>query len=311
MPFGVIGVIYESRPNVTVDIACLTLKTGNAVVLKGGEEALYSNTTLIQIIRSVLKRHRVSPDAVVMVDPTKLKRVERLLCANAYLGVLIPRGSNRLIQFVRDHATVPVIETGAGVCHAYIEKSADSKKAVDIVVNAKTRRVSVCNALDTIVVDAGIAGRFFSAIASSFAASRVMIYADPRSFSILQSLYPKELLTKARAQDFGREFLSMACSVKVVPNAGAAIEFIRDHTSKHSESIVTKNKKIAQRFVNEIDAAAVYVNAPTSFTDGFEFGLGAEVGISTQKLHARGPMGLRELTSYKWVIHGAGQTRTV
>jgi glutamate-5-semialdehyde dehydrogenase len=309
VPFGVIGVIYESRPNVTVDIACLTLKTGNAAVLKGGEEVLHSNTILIQIIRSVLKKDGVSPDAVIMVDPMKPALVEQLLCANAVLDVLIPRGSHRLIQFVREHATVPVIETGAGVCHTYVEKSANLKQAVDVVVNAKTRRVSVCNALDTIVVDASIARRFLSALAPTFAVSGVVVHADPRSFSILQSHYPTELLAKAVAEDFGREFLSMACSVKVVPNSDAALEFIRTHTSHHSESIVTENKKTAERFVQEIDAAAVYVNAPTSFTDGFEFGLGAEVGISTQKLHARGPMGLRELTSYKWIIHGAGQTR--
>ncbi|MBI2426538.1 MAG: glutamate-5-semialdehyde dehydrogenase [Candidatus Kerfeldbacteria bacterium] len=310
-PLGVIGIIYEARPNVTVEIVSLTLKTGNATVLKGGEDAHETNTCLVRLIRKVLLRHGLPKDAVVMIDSFDRTLSDALMQANRYVDLLIPRGSDRLIQYVRQNATVPVIETGAGVCHTYVEKSADVALAVRVVENAKTRRVSVCNALDTIVVDAAIAKKFLEKLAPRFEAHSVEIFADAPSFSLLSKIYPHQLLKKAKDSDFGREFLSMKCSMKVVKNAKEAMAFIQKKTSGHSEAIITRNQKRAREFTETIDAAAVYVNTSTAFTDGFEFGLGAEIGISTQKLHARGPMALRELTSSKWVIFGQGQTRSV
>lgn len=310
-PLGVIGIIYEARPNVTIEIASLTVKTGNGVVLKGGEDAHETNTFLVQMIRRVLKRYRLPEDAVVMIDSFDRSVSDELMQSNDYLDLLIPRGSDRLIQYVREHSTVPVIETGAGVCHTYVEKSANILEAVRVVENAKTRRTGVCNALDTIVVDSSTAKPFLAKLAPRFAAHRVEIFADPKSYAVLSLVYPPELLKKAKPSDFGREFLSMKCSVKIVRGADEAIAFIQEKTSGHSEAIITRNATIARRFTEEIDAAAVYVNTSTAFTDGFQFGLGAEIGISTQKLHARGPMALRELTSYKWVIRGRGQIRPV
>lgn len=310
-PLGVIGIIYEARPNVTVEIASLTIKTGNAAVLKGGEDAHETNTILVQMIRRVLERHRMPEDSVVMIDSFDRSVSDELMQANEYLDLLIPRGSDRLIQYVRQHATVPVIETGAGVCHTYVEKSADLAKAVRVVENAKTRRTGVCNALDTILVDASVSKPFFTKLAPVFARHSVELFADAKSYLALSRLYPAELLIKAAPTDFGREFLSMKCSVKIVKNTDEAIAFIQEKTSGHSEAILTKNQKVARRFTEEIDAAALYVNTSTAFTDGFQFGLGAEIGISTQKLHARGPMALRELTSYKWIIRGNGQIRPV
>lgn len=308
-PLGVIGIIYEARPNVTIDIVSLTLKTGNATILKGGEDAHGTNTILVRLIRRVLARHRLPQDAVIMIDSFDRTISDELIRSDAYLDLLIPRGSDRLIQYVRQHATVPVIETGAGVCHTYVEQSADLGMAVNIVENAKTRRVSVCNALDTVVVDAKIAKAFLKKLAPRFEAREIEIFADACAHAALLRIYPKNLLHKARPVHFGCEFLSMKCSVKVVKNAAEATTFIQEHTSGHSEAIVTRKQKIASAFTDTIDAAVVYVNASTAFTDGFEFGLGAEIGVSTQKLHARGPMALRELTSYKWVIRGNGHIR--
>ncbi|MFH0853222.1 MAG: glutamate-5-semialdehyde dehydrogenase [bacterium] len=308
VPIGVLGVIYEARPNVTVEVTSLTLKTGNAVVLKGGSDATESNKAFVKIVHQVLKKHKLNTAAVTMLDP---KQTKQLMQADDYIDVLIPRGSDRLIKFVRQNATVPVIETGAGVCHTYVEKSARLDWAVKQVVNAKTRRPSVCNAMDTLIVDKTVAKTLFKMLAPALAEHKVRLKADALSFPLLKKLYPEQLLKKAKPSDFGKEFLSLQASVKIVNNWQEAIEFIQKNTSGHSEAIVTDNKKVAQQFAKRIDAAAVYVNAPTSYTDGFEFGLGAEIGISTQKLHARGPMALRELTTYKWVIEGQGQIRPV
>lgn len=310
-PLGVIGIIYEARPNVTMEIASLTVKTGNVAVLKGGEDAHETNTILVQMIRRVLKRCGLPEDAVTMIDSFARSVSDELMQASDFLDLLIPRGSDRLIQYVRKHATVPVIETGAGVCHTYVHKSADLAQAVRVVENAKTRRTGVCNALDTIIMDASIAKPLLAKLSPVFTRHGVEIFADAESYSLLSGLYPSELLRKAAPTDFGREFLSMKCSIKIVKNADEAIAFIQNKTSGHSEAILTRNKNIARRFTEQIDAAAVYVNASTAFTDGFQFGLGAEIGISTQKLHARGPMALQELTSYKWVIRGRGQIRPV
>lgn len=309
VPFGVVGIIYESRPNVTAEIFSLTLKTGNVVILKGGPDAEHSNRAIIKIIHAILKRHSLPTEAVVNIDPINRALVRQMMRAQGLIDVLIPRGSNRLIEAVRKTALIPVIETGAGVCHVYVEKSANLTWAKNIIGNAKTRRVSVCNALDTLVIDHSIARVLFETLTPELAKKEVILYSDPPSYKILASLYPAKLLKKARPSDFGREFLSMAMAIKTVAGAGEGLAHIKKYTSGHSEAIVTSDKKTADRFTHEVDAAAVYVNAPTSFTDGFEFGLGAEIGISTQKLHARGPMGLAELTTYKWVIMGQGQVR--
>ncbi|USN53549.1 MAG: glutamate-5-semialdehyde dehydrogenase [Candidatus Nomurabacteria bacterium] len=306
VPIGVLGVIYEARPNVTVEVASITLKTGNAVVLKGGSDADFSNKAFVQIAHEVLKKHKLNPAAISLLDPSQTKA---LMQADGYVDVLIPRGSDRLIRFVRQNATVPVIETGAGVCHTYVEKSARLDWATRIVVNAKTRRPSVCNALDTIVVDKSVVKSFMKKLAAELMKEEVVLYADAKSYAALKSYYPATLLKHAKSSDYGKEFLSLQASVKTVRDWKEGIAFVQSHTSGHSEAIVTRNTKAAQAFEQQVDAAAVYVNTATSFTDGFEFGLGAEIGISTQKLHARGPMALRELTTYKWIIEGAGQIR--
>lgn len=308
-PIGVIGMIYEARPNVTVEVATLTLKSGNAVLLKGGRDASETNRALVGIIRRVLRRHRIPEDAVSLIDSHSRTIVRQLMTANGYVDVLIPRGSERLIAAVRKTATVPTIETGAGVCHTYIERTARLAWATAIVVNAKTRRPSVCNALDTLLVDRAIAGRLIRTVSTPLADRGVTLHADPASYRFLQQRYPKQLLRHAQPKDFGHEFLSLHAAVKVVRDWREALAHMQRYTSGHSEGIVTSNQSVARAFVDQIDAAAVYVNAPTSFTDGFEFGLGAEIGISTQKLHARGPMGLRELTTYKWIVRGQGQIR--
>ena len=307
---GVVGIIYEARPNVTIEIATLTLKTGNAVVLKGGEEAHETNTVLVASIHEALARNKVSKDAVVLLD-SSIAAAKTLMKAQGLVDILIPRGSNALIQAVRKYATIPVIETGAGVCHIYVEKTARLEWARRIIVNAKTRRPTVCNALDTLVVDRAIANTLLTAVAKDLATSDVEIFADAGSFAILKKHYQQHLLHRATARSYGREFLSLKMSIKTVNGWKEGLAHVKRYTSGHSEAIVTSDKKIADEFVNTVDAAAVYVNAPTSFTDGFEFGLGAEIGISTQKLHARGPMGLEALTTYKWIIEGVGQIRPV
>lgn len=304
---GVVGVIYESRPNVTIDVAALCLRSGNACVLKGGKEADNSNKILVALIHKTLEEFGIPSNAVTLL-PTDRKHVQELLTATRYVDIIIPRGSEGLIQFVRQNSLVPTIETGAGVCHTYVEKSADLEMAKKIVVNAKVSRPSVCNALDTVVVDRAIATKFLPMLKESFSEHQVEIFADENGFSILSGVgYP--LLQHAKPEDFGREFLDFKCSVKVVENYSEALKHIETYTSRHSEAIVTSDNDIAEQFLQEVDAASVYHNASTRFTDGGEFGLGAEIGISTQKLHARGPFALEKLVSEKWVVRGDGQIR--
>ncbi|WP_290792276.1 glutamate-5-semialdehyde dehydrogenase [Flavihumibacter sp. UBA7668] len=305
VPLGVVGAIYESRPNVTFDIASLCLRSRNAAVLKGSSEAAETNLAAVKIIHGVLKAHDL-PTALVTLLPPDREVVQELFTATKYIDVLIPRGSDQLIQFVRTNSRVPVIETGAGVCHVYIEKKANLKKAIDIIVNAKTSRPSVCNAADTILIDAIIAPKLLKDLQAPFASFEVEIFADPGSYRLLKG-YP--YLRKASRADFGREFLSMKCAIKLVSGIEEALGHIDTYSTKHSEAIVSEDKKQCERFIREVDAAAVYTNASTRFTDGEEFGLGAEIGISTQKLHARGPFALEKLVTEKWILEGDGQIR--
>lgn len=309
VPVGVLGVIYEARPNVTVEIFSLCFKTSNAVILKGSRDAFYTNTALLKCIHTSLTKNGISKDVVQLIDPFNRELTTQLLQADGLVDIIIPRGSERLIEFVRKNATVPTIETGAGVCHTYVERTANMKLAAKVIVNAKTRRCTVCNSLDTLVVDESISTILFKQLCPLLADKEVLIYADNKSYTALKNIYPKTLLKKASNKHFGKEFLSLTMSVKTVKNANEALRFIQQHTSGHSEAIITTNKTLAHTFTRQIDAAAVYVNTSTAFTDGFEFGLGAEVGISTQKLHARGPMGLTALTTYKWIVTSAGKIR--
>jgi glutamate-5-semialdehyde dehydrogenase len=302
---GVVGAIYESRPNVTFDIAALCLRSRNACVLKGSGDAENTNKLAVKIIKKVLRDNDINPDVVTLL-PSAREVVEELFKATKYVDVLIPRGSDGLIQYVRKNSLVPVIETGAGVCHVYVERNADLNKAVNIVVNAKTSRPSVCNAADAILIDKGIAGDFLKRLQPEFEKFEVEIFADNSSYKLLKG-YPH--LQKANPEDFGREFLSMKCAVKVVSGIDEALDHIAEYSTRHSEAIVSNNKKACERFIKEVDAAAVYTNASTRFTDGEEFGLGAEIGISTQKLHARGPFALEKLVTEKWIIKGDGQIR--
>ena len=305
VPLGVVGAIYESRPNVTFDIAALCLRSRNACVLKGSSDAAHTNDAAVKLIKKVLKLQGVNPDVVTLL-PAAREVVEQLFTATKYIDVLIPRGSDSLIQFVRKNSLVPVIETGAGVVHVYVERNADLKKAVAIVVNAKTSRPSVCNAADTILVDKSIAKTFLKHLQPAFEKYQVEIFADTAAYALLKG-YP--FLQKAKPADFGREFLSLKCAVKVVANLDDALSHIASFSTKHSEAIVSEDKVACERFIRDVDAAAVYTNASTRFTDGEEFGLGAEIGISTQKLHARGPFALEKLVTEKWVMRGNGQVR--
>ncbi len=307
VPIGVVGVIYESRPNVTIDVAALCLYAGNAVVLRGGSDAEYTNRILVDLIHQALSEHGVDEN-VIQLMPVDRKFVKELLEAVKYVDIIIPRGSQELIDFVRANSKVPTIETGAGVCHTYVESSADLEKAAKIVINAKTQRPSVCNALDTILVDSEVAPGFLAKIVDGFNAFEVEIFADDKAFDILQKAnYPR--LKHATPENFGMEYLSQKCSVKTVENMEEALEHIRTHSSRHSEAIISENAEKCERFLQEVDAAAVYTNASTRFTDGGCFGLGAEIGISTQKLHARGPFALEKLTTEKWIVRGSGQVR--
>lgn len=307
VPFGVIGIIYEARPNVTIDVASLCLKSGNACVLKGGKDADCSNRAIVSVIQEVLKANGVNPDAVTLLPATHNATAE-MLHANGYIDLVIPRGSSRLINFVRENATIPVIETGAGICHCYFDEYGDLQKGAAIVNNAKTRRVSVCNALDCLVLH-GSRLVDLPALCEPLQKSNVLIYADEPAYAALFGNYPADLLKPATPESFGTEFLSYTMAIKTVSTFDEALEYIYKNSSKHSESIVTEDALHADAFIKQVDAACVYTNAPTSFTDGAQFGLGAEIGISTQKLHARGPMALEEITTYKWVIRGNGQTR--
>lgn len=307
VPLGVVGVIYESRPNVTIDVAALCIRSGNVCLLRGGQDAYHTNLFIVALIQRVLTAHGLDKNVVQQL-PGDRKYILDILQAEKYIDVIIPRGSNQLIEFVRKNALVPVIETGAGVCHTYVEKTARLEEAAAIVVNAKVSRPSVCNALDTVVVDQEIAGPFLNLLAPLLAGYHVEIFADDHSFPILKQLnYPQ--LNQATAEDFGREFLDFKCSVKIVNDLDEALVHIADFSSRHSEAIVTEDLSKAERFLNEVDAAVVYLNASTRFTDGQVFGLGAEIGISTQKLHARGPFALEKLVTEKWLVRGEGQVR--
>ena len=307
VPFGVIGIIYEARPNVSFDVFSLCLKSGNACILKGGSDADCSNRAIISVIHKVLKKFKINPHIVELL-PADREATAALLNAVGYVDLIIPRGSSSLIHFVRENARIPVIETGAGICHTYFDEFGDTNKGADIIHNAKTRRVSVCNALDcTIIHEKRLAD--LPLICEKLKDSRVIIYADPQAYQALEGRYPAELLEHAKAESFGTEFLDYKMAVKTVKSFEDALGHIRENSSKHSECIVTENGERAALFTRIVDAACVYTNVSTAFTDGAQFGLGAEIGISTQKLHARGPMGLEEITSYKWVIEGDGQTR--
>jgi glutamate-5-semialdehyde dehydrogenase len=307
VPLGVVGVIYESRPNVTVDVAALCLRSGNACVLKGGKEADHSNRVLVGLIQDVLTDYNV-PTAAVTLLPADRAATSELLTAVRYVDIIIPRGSDSLIQYVRANSLIPTIETGAGVCHTYVEASADLDMATRIVVNAKVSRPSVCNSLDCVVVDAAVAAELLPRLLPGFAEYNVEIFADETAYGILQNA-GYVALQPAQPADFGREWLDYKCSVKVVNGLDEALSHIQAHSSKHSEAIVSANQTLIDRFLAEVDAAAVYANASTRFTDGGCFGLGAEIGISTQKLHARGPFALEKLVTEKWVVIGEGQIR--
>ncbi len=307
VPFGVIGIIYEARPNVTFDVFALCMKSGNVCVLKGGSDAHDSNTALINIINRVLISHGIDSNTAVLL-PNDHRYTDQLLTAVGKVDLVIPRGSSRLINYVREHALVPVIETGAGICHTYFDEAGDLEKGRRIVCNAKTRRVSVCNALDCLIVHQKRLTDL-PALCAPLAEKHVIIYADPQARDALAGRYPDELLQPATAESFGTEFLDYKMAIKTVASFDEALAHIARYSSKHSECIVTEDEEHKRRFTRQVDAACVYTNVSTAFTDGGQFGFGAEIGISTQKLHARGPMALPELTTYKYIISGNGQTR--
>lgn len=306
VPFGVIGVIYEARPNVTLDVAALCLKAGSAVVLKGGSDAQLSNEAIVRIIADTLAECGF-PAAAAQLLPPSHEATAEMLDATGLIDLIIPRGGRALIDFVRDRSRVPVIETGAGVCSCYFHSSGDVEKGRNIIFNAKTRRVSVCNALDVLLIDRSRLADL-PALAAPLAGKNVTIYADDDAYAVLmEGSYP--LLAHATGDDRGREYMDYKMAVETVASIDEALDYIARYSSRHSESIVAEDREACARFMREVDAACVYTNLPTSFTDGGQFGFGAEIGISTQKLHARGPMGLREITTYKYLIEGNGQTR--
>ena len=307
VPFGVIGVIYEARPNVSFDVFSLCMKSGSACILKGGSDAYNSNKAIVETIHGVLDKFGIDRN-IVQLLPADREATTELLHANDYVDLIIPRGSSGLINYVRKESTVPVIETGAGICHTYFDLAGDAVMGAKIINNAKTRRVSVCNALDCLLVHADRLSDL-PELCAPLADSKVIVYADEPAFQSLRGAYPEELLKPATPESFGTEFLDYKMAVKTVNSVEEAVNHIFKYSSKHSECIVTEDRKAAEYFRRAVDAACVYVNAPTSFTDGAQFGLGAEIGISTQKLHARGPMGLKEITTYKWLIDGEGQVR--
>ena len=308
VPLGVIGVIFEARPNVTFDVFSLCLRSGNACILKGGSDAEYSNLAIVKIIKSVLKQHGL-PENCIELLPASREATTELLNAVGYVDVIIPRGSQQLIDFVRKESKVPVIETGAGIVHAYFDESGDMEKGKAIIFNSKTRRVSVCNALDCLLVHVNQL-KNLPKLVSHLATKNVLIYADDLAYKALENNYPANLLKQANEKHFGTEFLDYILAVKTVSSIEAAIDYISVNSSKHSETIIAENEQNIEQFLQQVDAAVVYSNVSTAFTDGAQFGLGAEIGISTQKLHARGPMALKELCSYKWVVRGSGQVRS-
>lgn len=307
VPFGVVGIIYEARPNVSFDVFSLCLKSGNACVLKGGTDAHNSNSAIVKVIQTVLEKEGLDKNIVTLL-PAGREATTELMNAVGTVDVIIPRGGKGLIDFVRDNSRIPVIETGAGICHTYFDESGDIKKGIDIIFNAKTRRVSVCNSLDCLIINEKRLADL-PAICEKLAEKNVIIYADIKAFTFLNGHYPAALLEKATADSFGTEFLDYKMSVKTVGSVTEAVDHISLHSSKHSECIVSENPDSINIFDKTVDAACVYTNVSTAFTDGAQFGLGAEIGISTQKLHARGPMALEELCSYKWIVKGEGITR--
>ena len=308
VPLGVIGAIYESRPNVSVDISVLCLKSGNAVILRGGKEAIHSNSALARVVQEAATRAGIPEGAVQFVENTDRDLVNHMLKMKDFIDLIVPRGGAELIKFVSENAAMVVVSGGIGVCHTYVDRSADISKAVAIADNAKVQRPTVCNALDCLLVHADIARRYLPLVAAEWAKAGVEMHCDKRAMAILKS-EPSLKLAPAGDEDWGKEFLALVAAVKVVDSLDEALEHIARYGSGHSEAIITEEYGAAMRFLDEVDAACVYVNASTRFTDGGQFGLGAEVGISTQKFHARGPLGLRELTSYKWIIFGSGQVR--
>lgn len=308
VPLGVIGSIYESRPNVTIDIAALTLKSGNACVLRGGRESLNTNLALIGLLRRAIGEAGINPDVIQYIDNTDRELVDSLLQMKEYIDLLVPRGGPGLINFVADNAAMPVVAGGVGVCHTYIDRTADFEKAANIVLNAKVQRPTVCNALDTVLLHSEAAPGCLPVIARNLSDAGVELHCDHRALSILGP-EPGLNTLPATEEDWGKEYLSLTAAIKVVDSLDEALEHIETYGSGHTEAIITGDKQASERFQRDVDAAAVIVNASTRFTDGGQLGLGAEVGISTQKFHARGPLGLRELTSYKWVIIGDGQIR--
>jgi len=305
VPFGVIGIIYEARPNVSFDVFSLCFKSGNACVLKGGTDAHHSNTAIVTLIQSVLKKHGLDHNIVTLL-PAGRGATADLIDAVGYVDLIIPRGGKGLIDYVRNHSKIPVIETGAGICHTYFDAYADIEKGKSVIFNAKTRRVSVCNALDCLVIHQDRLSDL-PVLCEQLADKKVIIYADEPAYQVLHGKYP--FLERAQASSYGTEFLDYKMSVKTVSSIEGAIEHISLHSSKHSECIISENEQNIALFDKMVDAACVYTNVSTAFTDGAQFGLGAEIGISTQKMHARGPMALEELCSYKWIIKGEGQVR--
>jgi glutamate-5-semialdehyde dehydrogenase len=307
VPFGVIGVIYEARPNVSFDVFGLCFKSNNATILKGGSDAHFSNEAIVKLIRTTLAEAKINPDVLTLL-PSDRSATAELLAATDYVDLIIPRGSSSLINYVRENSNVPVIETGAGICHTYFDRYGDPNIGAAIIFNAKTRRVSVCNALDTLIIHSSRLD-VLPELCRNLADKNVIIYADEHAYEVLKGKYPANLLEHANENSFGTEFLDYKMSVKTVATAEEAIEHVARYSSRHSETIITEDKTIADLFVKMVDAACVYLNVSTAFTDGAQFGFGAEIGISTQKMHARGPMALAELTSYKYVITGNGQVR--
>jgi glutamate-5-semialdehyde dehydrogenase len=309
VPLGVIGAIYESRPNVTIDISSLCLKSGNAVILRSGKESINSSIVLARIAQQACEKVGIDAGSIQIIESTEHALVKYMLQMRGLIDLMIPRGSAELIKLVRENAAMPVIAGGIGVCHTYVDKDADRDMAVAIINNAKVQRPSVCNALDCILIHEQVADNYLPAIARKLISADVELHCDDKSMAILGSI-PSLKLVNAVEKDWGKEYLSLKVAIKVVTSLEEAIEHIEKYGSGHSEAIISENYSAAMRFINEVDAASVYVNASTRFTDGEEFGLGAEIGISTQKFHARGPMGLKEVTSYKWIILGEGQIRT-
>jgi glutamate-5-semialdehyde dehydrogenase len=306
VPVGVLGVIYESRPNVTVDIAALCLKSGNAAILRGGKEAVHTNRALATAVAEACKKSGVPPAAIQLIQSQDRALVRDMLTANEYIDMIIPRGGAGLHKFALRHATVPVITGGIGICHIYVDESADPEKVMPIVRNAKVQRPTVCNSLDTLLIHRAIAEDLLPKIADDLARAGVELRCEPRALSVLMG---HAAVRSAGPKDFDTEFLSLVLAVKVVDSLDEALDHIYQHGTQHSDAIISENYTHSMRFVNEVDSAVVYVNASTRFTDGSQFGLGAEVAVSTQRLHARGPMGLKELTTYKWVVFGEGQVR--